>query len=218
MSAIMNGKDLKRTEQSAFRAAVDTGLWDVLIATVLAMFAIGPMLSVHLGDFWSSAVFVPVWVAVYFALRVVQERWVVPRVGIVRFGPRRTLRLRRLALTALVVNIVAFALGLFAATRSGPPGSDLYPVGLALVLLAGFSVAAYFLGIPRYFLYGLLLGGAPLAGEALFRRGYATHHGFPVVFGVAAVVILSSGLLRFARHVVRAGPGVEGAAGEDSSG
>ena len=35
----------------------------------------------------------------------------------------------------------------------------------SLTLLAGFSLAAYFLDYPRLYIYGLLLGIAPFVGE-----------------------------------------------------
>jgi hypothetical protein len=206
MSIDMNGSDLKAAERLAFRAATDTGLWDILIAAVLSILALGPMLSPYLGDFWSAAAFLPVVVGVYLGIRVVHERVVVPRVGVVRFGAPRLARMQRLTAVMLVVNVVALALGVFAAVRSSTQGYELFPVGLALVLLVGFSAAAQVLGVPRYFHYGGLLLAAPLVGEELWQRGLVAHHGFPVVFGVAAVVILAGGLLRFLRHVVRAGP------------
>lgn len=37
--------DLKVTERNAFRATADDGLWDLMIASVVAMFAIAPLLS-----------------------------------------------------------------------------------------------------------------------------------------------------------------------------
>jgi len=63
-------------------------------------------------------------------------------------------------------------------------------------VLVGFSLAAYYLNIPRFFIYGLLLAVAPFVGEWLWRRGYASHHGFPVVFGIAAAAIAAVGLIK----------------------
>jgi hypothetical protein len=205
--------DLKRVERSTFRAAADTGLWDTLLASVFAFLAIGPLLSGRLGDFWSSAVFVPVWAGVYLIIRIVHTRVVVPRVGIIEVGPRRRARLHRFVWIMVAVNVVAFALGIFAATRS-TLGQDsetqfVYPLALALTLLSGFSLAAYFLEIPRLFFYGVLVAGAPLVGEGLFQRGYASHHGFPVAFGAAAAIIFVSGLVRFWRVLPRRMAGSE---------
>ena len=50
---------LKEAERKAFRTKYDDGLWDILLGCFFSMFAIAPFLSASLGDFWSSAVFVP---------------------------------------------------------------------------------------------------------------------------------------------------------------
>ena len=99
--------DLIATERRTFRAAVDTGIWDLLIAGVVAMFAIAPGLSVTMGDFWSAAVFVPVWAVLYLVLWLVRTRLVVPRVGVVRFGADRQARLQTSGLILAAVNVVA---------------------------------------------------------------------------------------------------------------
>ena len=202
----MTDQDLVDVERQSFRAGVDTGLWDVLIALVFSMFAIAPLLSPRLGDFWSSAVFLPVWALAFLAFRFVQVRVVVPRLGTARYGQYRQRRLRRFVVGMLVVNVVALAVGTVAAVRMNLAAGWIYPVVLGLVVLFGFSMAAYTLDIPRYFFYGILLVGAPLVGEVLWRRGYASHHGYPLMFGVAALVIAAAGLVRFQRHVLRIRP------------
>lgn len=196
----MQNLDLRAEERSAFRKTADTGLWDILIASVLAMFAVALLLSDRLSDFWSVAVILPCWAAVYVAILIVNKRVVVPRVGRVRWGADRQARLKRLSLTLLTVNIVALVVAIvaFATASRQPHGSWAYPLTLGVTLLVGFSLAAYFLSLPRLFLYGLLLATGPLIGEELFRRGLVSHHGFPVVFGTAAVVIAAIGLLKFA--------------------
>ena len=193
--------DLKRIERSTYRSAVDSGLWDLFLASVVAMFAIAPLLSAHLGDFWSAAVFLPVFAAILVMIRVVQDRVIRPRMGTVEFARPRRQRLVTLSVIMLVVNVIALVLGLVVATRAPVVGGDIVPLGMSLALLMGFSVAALLLEIPRVFLYGLLLAIAPPVGEALFRRGAASHHGFPVVFGVCATVILICGIVRFVRFL-----------------
>ena len=193
--------DLKRIERSTYLSVADSGLWDLLLASVVAMFAIAPLLSVYLGDFWSSAVFIPVFAAVLVMIRVVQARVIRPRVGTVDFARPRRQRLVTLSVIMLVVNVIALVVGLVVSTRAPVVDGDIVPVGMSLALLVCFSLGAYLLEIPRVFVYGLLLAVAPLVGEALFRRGYASHHGFPVVFGVCATVILVCGIVRFSRFL-----------------
>jgi hypothetical protein len=201
----MSRNDLAATEREAFRSVVDTGLWDILLASVVSMLAIGPLLSRHLGDFWSAAVFLPVWLGLFLLLRTVQERWVVPRVGVVRFGEERKARMKRFSLVLLVFNLIAFALGVVAALRAGQSELWIFPLGFSLTVLVFASLAALAMQIPRIFAYGLLLAiGAPI-GEWLFRHGYASHHGFPVVFGGIAILIALIGLAKLWR-VLRTHP------------
>jgi hypothetical protein len=81
---------------------------------------------------------------------------------------------------------------------------------LSPILLVGFSLAAYFLNIPRYYVYGLLLAVAPFVGERLYRGGHASHHGFPVVFGGAAALITAVGLITLWVRVRGLRPRLEG--------
>jgi len=199
----MSDEDLKALERRTFRTASDDGLWDVLIAAVFSMMALAPLLSGSLGDLWSSAIFAPILLGTYLVIRAVRKQVVIPRIGIVRFGEDRRRRLRRFSLVMLLVNVVALLLGLAAAIGVQRGWVDLggggigYPLTLGMVILIGFSVGAYAASIPRYYLYGLMLAGAPLVGEWLWQRDLATHHGYPIVFGAAAVIILVTGITRF---------------------
>jgi hypothetical protein len=199
----MSDQDLKALERRTFRTVTDDGLWDVLIAGVFSMFAIAPLLSGSLGDLWSSVIFAPIWLATYLIIYAVRRHVVIPRVGTVRFGENRKRRLRRFSVVMLAVNIVAALVGLAAAISVQRGWVDLggdgigYPLAIGIVILVGFSVGAYAASIPRYYLYGLMLAGAPLVGEWLWRKDLATHHGYPIVFGAAAVIILVTGITRF---------------------
>lgn len=205
----MIDSDLKSIERSTYRAAMDSGLWDFLLASVVAMLSIAPLLSVHLGDFWSSVVFLPVFVAVLVAIRIIQNRVIEPRIGFVEFARPRRQRMLAFVVMMLVVNVVALVAGLVAAARAPVMDGSIVSFTMSMVILVGFTLASFFLEIPRVFFYGLLLAAAPLVGEALFVRGYASHHGFPIVFGVCSLVILVSGTVRFLRFL----PGRQAAGG-----
>jgi len=146
-------------------------------------------------------VFIPFWAGALWAIHYVQTRVIRPRLGVVEFSAPRKRRLATLGVVMLVANVLALILGIFAATRTPTIQDDIVPISFSLVLLGGFSTAAFFLGIPRVFAYGVLLAMAPPVGEFLFRRGYASHHGFPVVFGLSAAIILVTGIVRFLRFL-----------------
>ena len=190
---------VKEAERRAFQAATDDGLWDVLLGCVFLMFALAPLLSAGLGDFWSAMIFLPFWGLVYLGIRLVRREVVAPRVGVARFGKARRARITKVVGVLAVVNLLALALGLFAVWRFAPGGGSVYPLLLGLLLLVGFSVAGYLLDYNRLFVYGLLVGVAPLAGEWLSNQGLASHHGFPLAFGFVSAVMIVTGLGVFGR-------------------
>jgi hypothetical protein len=212
----MSKIDLVETERRSFRSATDTGLWDLGVAAMASMLAIVPFWSASMGDFWSAAAYVPILLIVFWILRWVRERHVMPRVGVARFGAYRRDRLRRFTSVMLVVNVIALALGAVAAFRFDSGLTWAYPFAFGLSLLVMFSAAAYYLDIPRFFFYGLLLIGGSLVGEELFRRGQVTHHGYPVVFGTAAVLIATVGLVRLLSVLRRTVPSAASSPSEPS--
>lgn len=198
----MVDRDLRELERRTFRTVTDDGLWDVLIASFVSLWAIAPLLSERLGDLWSSGVFLPIWLVLYLAVRVVRSRILVPRVGTVRLGAQRTRRMRRFRIAAASANALVFGLGIATAigVQAGWIGLNglAFPLAFSLVSLVGFSAIAYATSIPRYYVYGLMLAVAPLVGEWLWRNDLVSDHGFPIVFGVTAAIILAVGVIRFA--------------------
>jgi hypothetical protein len=110
----------------------------------------------------------------------------------------------------LAFNIVAFIAGLVAALNfnKAQGGSPSYILGLMLLFV--FSMAGFFLNLPRFYIYGLLLGLAPVIGEWLWVQGLAAHHGFPVTFGAAAGIMILVGLVTFIRVLSENAPLVNG--------
>lgn len=195
---------LKSAERKAFQATFADGLWDVLIGCFALIFALAPLLSAGLGDFWSSAVFLPFWGLVYLAIWLTRKHIIAPRLGTVRFSKARQEKLRKLNLVMVSVNALALMAGI--ATFLAFDAFDKIPGGgvaglLGLCLLVGFSAAAYFLDCPRLYFYGLLLFATPLVGEWLHAGYGAAHHGFPLAFGFAAGVMILAGLGMFARFL-----------------
>jgi MFS family permease len=191
-------RSLQEAERKVFRTAYQDGMWDLFLGCFALMFAVAPLLSTRLGDFWSSAVFLPFWGLVALAIWLIRKHVIAPRVGVVRFGPARKRKLRRLSLAMVVVNLLALVLGIVFAFRSTVPGQAV-PIVFGLILLAGFSIAAYLLDFRRLYVYGLLLCLSPLIGEWLYRQYHVPHHGFPLTFGFTAGIMIVTGLVILAR-------------------
>jgi hypothetical protein len=190
---------LRDAERKAFRTTYNDGLVDIFLGCFFLMFVIAPYLSASLGDFWSSAVFLPFWALVYLAIWLIRRYVVTPRIGMVKFGRARVARLAKFTVVMLVINVVALILGSVAALSFGSVPGQMIGVIFGMILLMGFSIAAYFLDFSRLYIYGLLVGLSPLVGEWLWTHRYATHHGFPITFGTSAGIMILVGLVIFIR-------------------
>jgi hypothetical protein len=188
---------LKEAEKKVFRTRFNDGLWDIFLGCFFLIFVIAPYLSETLGDLWSSVVFLPFWGIVYLAILLTRKYIVDPRIGTVKFGPARKSKLKKLNLVMLAVNVIAFILGIIASLTFGRVPGQIYSITIGMVLLIGFSTAAYYLDFPRLYVYGLLVGLSPLVGEWLWSQGYASHHGFPITFGISAGIMILVGLVHF---------------------
>jgi len=190
---------LKEAERKAFRTAYNDGLVDIFLGCFFLLFTFGPYLSLILGDFWASVAFLPFWALVYLALWLIRKRVVTPRIGVVKFGQARKAKLMKFSAVMLVLNVVALILGSVAALSFGSVPGQMISIIFGMILLMGFSIAAYFLDFNRLYIYGLLVGLSPLVGEWLWTHGYATHHGFPITFGTTAGIMILVGLAIFVR-------------------
>ena len=100
--------DFKEIERKTFQTARDDGLLDVMMAAFVSMFALAPLWSEALGDFWSSAVFGPIWFAGYLVVRYLRIHIVTPRLGSMEPGIPRQQRLRRVGMVTTVVLVIGF--------------------------------------------------------------------------------------------------------------
>lgn len=198
--------NLNEAEKKTFRTAYDDGLWDLFLGSIFLMFAVAPFLSVYLGDFWSSAVFLPVWLIIYLTIRWVKKNVVLPRVGIVKIGPDRTRKLKRFTVVMLIINVLALILGFVAAVNVGRISGYVISMFFGIELLVGFSLAGYLLGFNRLYVYGILSAVSPPVGEWLWVRRMVTHHGFPVTFGTVSAIMVLTGLCVFARMMRKYSP------------
>jgi hypothetical protein len=190
---------LKDAERKAFKFAFQDGLWDILLACFTLMFAIAPLLSNSLGDFWSSAIFLPFWALAYLIIKLVRKYVIKPRIGSVKFGPSRIAKLLKFNLLTTVVLLVTFILGILSAINFTTLSGWTFPVGFGLGILIGFTLAGYFLEFPELYFYGLLIALSPIAGEWLYVNLKVSHHGFPIAFGTTTLIILTIGLFKFVR-------------------
>lgn len=196
--------DLDSLERSVFRRSLSHGLIDIAIGCVLILPAAGPNVSsAGLGDFWGSAVFLPLWGVAALVLWVVHRRCVAPRLGYVQFAPPRRRRLIAFNVIMLGLGVVALVAGAISCSHFGLLSAQFHGAAVGVFVIAGFALAAHYLELRRLYFYGLLIVAAPLVGELLWKYAGVPHHGFPVTFGLAAGLCMVVGLVLLVRLIVR---------------
>lgn len=184
--------NLKDIERNIFRETVRDGILDIMIGCILLIFVFAPLLSTRLGDFWSSAVFLPVWLVMFAGLRFVKRTYIQPRIGKVEYSTYRKRRLKNINLIFLVFNIIALGLGILAFFNI----QDFQGwIPFSILMLIGFSLGGFMIESPRLYLYGILTALAPMIGEYLWRNHGFSHHGFPVTFGVLSGIFILTGIM-----------------------
>lgn len=204
--------NLKIAEKRVFKTTFADGLWDVFLGCITLIFALSPLLSVSLGDFWSSVIFLPFLGIIYLLILVIRKKVIVPRLGLVVFGKERFEKLRIVNLVMVCINILIITVGIAIVVRYDQYSGNFFGKYFSLtglLLLMGFCISAYFLNYARLYIYGLLFCAAFPVSDWLYTNHGAVHHGFPVVFGIIAGFIIFIGLVVFI-YFVSTNPVVNG--------
>jgi hypothetical protein len=192
----MNKISLKELERKAFRSVFQDGLWDIFIGFLFTQFIIAPFLSERgLNDFWSSAVLFPIYMIVLIGVMVLKKYVVAPRLGMVQFSKKRKSKFKKLILMTNIILVIGIIAGVFFVDLSNLNIKWLFPATFCLMLLVGFSAAAYMLDLARFYFYGAMNSLAVVVGELLYQFAGASHHGFPVAFGLTSSIMIIVGII-----------------------
>lgn len=194
MNAPLN---LKELERKAFRSFHQDGIWDIFFGMMmLAMYTFtvlnnldNPALRV-IGLLFLE-------ISAVFFLIYGKKEITAPRLGHVEF---RAERKRRLGYIIIINLISLLAFGGLILYRQANPGqwSDLispFVTGALIILMT--SMIAYFLDFQRLYIYALIYGAAFTAVLIL---------DLPVLFLVAALLILLPGIVIFFRFLKNFSP------------
>ena len=96
----------------------------------------------------------------------------------------------------LVLNVIFLVLGMVAFVLPIQRGY-LSSIRFGVMILILFSTAGYFFDFTMLYVYGILITMAMPVGEWLYQNAGFPHHGYPVVFGVVAGIMLVRGLVKF---------------------
>lgn len=188
-------KTLRAIDRKIFKTSFEDGLLDIFLASFVLMFAVAPLLSSTLGDFWSSFIFLPFWGLVYLVLWYLRRKVISPRIGTVKWGEMRKKKLRIGSIIMLVLNFLFLGLGIISFLTPIESGFAM-SIRFGIMILLLFSGAGYMLDYEPLYVYGLLITLALPIGEWLYQNAGFSHHGNPAVFGTLSVIMLLRGLYK----------------------
>jgi len=190
--------DLKTLEKQAFRRFYEDGIFDIFLGLMLGTMAIGALVTDSSGSETAGLlVMFGMAVVAVVSLMIIRRRLLSARLGEFKPGPIRRKRITfvRLALLGSVLIGLVLA-GLVAAGGVSIVSLEvLMPLVWLINAVVVFSAMAYFLDVPRFYLYGFLFGSAmPLLiwPDVLWDYRLAPW----IAFGIPAVIVAAIGFYK----------------------
>ena len=196
--------DLKVLEKQAFRRFYEDGLFDIFLGLMLATMAVGTLVADRSGSETSGMlVMFGIALGAVVTLRVVRRRLLSSRLGEFKPGPAR--RRRIFATRLALLGSVVVGLILFGVVSAGDVSMVSLEVLMPLVWFLNATLVlgamAYFLDVPRFYLYGFLFGLAmPLLVWPDVLWDYRLEPW--IAFGVPALIVVGIGLFKLV-HFLR---------------
>ncbi len=195
--------DLKTLEKKAYRSVFNDGLWDIFIGMLILNLGVGPLFNdlFESLDFLTPLISSLIWNIITLLIFILGKKYVtIPRVGYVKFGPKRKskqLKLKIFLICVLIVNLILFVIrlvGIIDYNQIQPFLVTLF-LGFGIFILP-FCVMAYFLEFTRLYYYAFSAGIGfifvdfltPIVGNPL---------DIITVFGVIGGIITIIGLYYF---------------------
>jgi hypothetical protein len=190
--------DIKSFEKKIFKVSSEDGLLDIYLGVLF----IGMAFPLP----WTIILLYSIVIGIAFPLFYFGKKYVaVPRTGIVKLSIRRSPTKKRLMIFLIINVIITFIVFIF--TLLGMFQIQLNPylamllIGL-LFLTLPFSILAFFMKTPRYYLVAIVMGASLLLAEYLREIVGGPFH-FAIAFSICGSVVLIMGvivLIRFLRR------------------
>ena len=198
--------DIKELEKKAWKSTFQDGLWDIYIGLILSSLGFS-----WLGSFFGlpetigNLITLFSWDIGAMGILLLGKKYITqPRMGLVKFGPRRKKKKKKLTVflvlnvVILIITVLLTMLG-FLQLLIIPGFLFMLAVGLIFITVP-FSIIAYFLQLKRLYLYALLGGFSLFFSELLFPITGSPINDF-VIFGVVGMIIIVTGLVIFIRFL-----------------
>jgi hypothetical protein len=203
--------DLKELERKAFRATFQDGLWDVFLGLLLLNMGGGTLLGgSQMSPLWSMVILTVIVGIVLLVFWAGKKYVTTPRIGLVKFGPQRKSKLRRVRVAlflSVLLGVLMFLWGLGAWSGRLPYLLAELPIPAyvwAVQCLVVFSVAAYFMDVTRFYLYGVLYAlPFPLGILLAHNTDLTGALSMVITFGTAGGILVLIGVVLFVRFLRR---------------
>ncbi len=195
--------DLKSLERKAYRSIFEDGLWDLFIGLIILSVGLSTFLSsiLNLSELWLAVIPVLILnISAFLIFYLGKKLITIPRLGIVKFGPKRKSKQQKLRIflfAFFILNIVLLILPFSNLVNS----IEFEPLIITLILGLGgitlpFVVVAYFLDFTRLYIYAILAGLGFFLTELLYPI-VGTPLDILLPFGITGGVIVVIGLYYF---------------------
>ena len=180
--------DLKKIEKKAWMSYFEDGFWDIFFGITFITSAVRSL---------TDNVWFTLGMLVAVLINIAGKRLItIPRMGRVKFGPRRQKKQLKIGVMILISLLVIFVLGTFMANIT-------FPV-MAVWLAVFFGLLAYLMDFSRLFAYGLVF-----ATSEVIWSIYGETYG-PIANLIFGVIILLVGLSVLTRFLKKYPKPVEG--------
>jgi len=196
---------LKEIERRAWTSFYQDGLWDIFLGLLLLAMAISALLSdTGMSEAASMLIYFGLVLLALLVLWAGKRLITVPRMGRVKFGPKRKRKLNKVRVILALSVLVGMALFLAAQSVAGNLSKwmtfeFIFPAGWMVNCLVVFSLMAYFLDFSRLYVVGVMYA-IPVPLEIMQRQFTSIDLTF-FTFGVPAAVILLMGAAVFVRFL-----------------
>jgi len=190
-------RELRELEQKVFRSYFKDGLWDIYGALILLGFG----LTIFTGSIYLMLAFTTVAVI----LLLFRRRILMPRLGQVNFSPGRQAKTKRSRIIATATLTVTMLLGvvffILYSANNMPRWLDIWMADYFVAAFGGVlalvvAVAAYVVGVWRYYVYAAVVFIAYFVANMLRPNDMES---IPVI--VAGGIVFISGLIILIRFL-----------------
>jgi hypothetical protein len=201
--------DLKELERKAFRSTFQDGLWDIFLGLLLLNMGGGTLLGgSEMSPLWSMVALTLFAGAVLLLFWAGKKFITAPRIGTAKFGAQRKGKLKKVRLV-LYVSVLLGALMALWGVGSAVAGVPYIIARLPLPAyvwaaqcVVVFSLAAYFMDVTRFYLYGVLYAVPfPLGIMVAQNTSLSGSASMALTFGAAGATMVLVGIALFVRFL-----------------